>query len=131
MKVFQPTLQFMFPVRINSQLAATITKVSAMLGLALLLAGCSTFASRSNTGVVVSRTAQVRSSTAVVAADLLEVSRGDTVDIVDSQEVPDPSDNTRKELWYRVRAHDVDKTEGWIEARNIMPDDVLEKSRKL
>src|ERR1043166_7692873 len=46
-------------------------------------------------------------------------------------EIPDPTDNSKKELWYRVRARDVDKTEGWIEARNIMPDDVLEKSRKL
>src|SRR6185503_19236353 len=107
------------------------TKLIGVVALALLLAGCSTFASRGNTGVVVSRTAQIRSSTAVVAADLLEVSRGDGVDIVDSQEVPDPTDNTKKELWYRVRAHDVDKTEGWIEARNIMPNDVLEKSRKL
>ena len=78
-----------------------------------------------------SRTAQIRSSTAVVAADLLEVSRGDLIDIVDSAEVPDPTDNSRKELWYRVRARDTDKTEGWIEARNVMPDDVLEKSRKL
>ena len=93
--------------------------------------GCSAIASRGNSGVVVSRRAQIRSSTAVVAADLLEVSRGDGVDILDSMEVPDPSDNTKKELWYRVRARDIDKTEGWIEARNIMPDDVLEKSQKL
>ena len=106
-------------------------KIPAIIFAALIFAGCSTLASRGNSGVVVSRTAQIRSSTAVVAADLLEVSRGDTVDIVDSQEVPDPTDNTRKELWYRVRARDADKTEGWIEARNIMPDDVLEKSRKL
>jgi hypothetical protein len=98
---------------------------------AVFLGGCSTFASRGNSGVVVSRTAQIRSSTAVVAADLLEVSRGDLIDIVASAEVPDPTDNSKKELWYRVRARDADKTEGWIEARNIMPDDVLEKSRKL
>jgi hypothetical protein len=98
---------------------------------AVFLAGCSTLASRGNSGVVVSRTAQIRSSTAVVAADLLEVSRGDIVDILNSSEVPDPTDNSKKELWYRVRAGDADKTEGWIEARNIMPDDVLEKSRKL
>lgn len=98
---------------------------------ALVLAGCSTLASRGTSGVVVSRTAQIRSSTAVVAADLLEVSRGDSLDIIDSIEIPDPSDHSRKELWYRVRAHDADKTEGWIEARNIMPDDVLEKARKL
>ncbi|HEU5238239.1 MAG TPA: hypothetical protein VFU37_13975 [Pyrinomonadaceae bacterium] len=108
-----------------------ILVAAAGLLLALLLAGCSTLASRNNTGTVVARSAQIRSSTAVVAADLYEVSRGDTVDILDSVEVPDPSDNSRKELWYRVRARDAESTEGWIEARNIMPEEVLGKSRKL
>ena len=97
----------------------------------LLLGGCSTLASRSDTGVVVSRSAQIRSSTAVVAADLLEVSRGDVVDILDSIDIPDPSDNSKKERWYRVRSHEGDKIEGWIEARNIMPDKVLENAQKL
>jgi hypothetical protein len=97
----------------------------------LLLGGCSTLASRSNTGVVVSRSAQIRSSTAVVAADLLEVNRGDVIDLLDSIDIPDPSDNSKRERWYRVRAHDEDRTEGWIEARNIMPDKVLENARKL
>lgn len=106
-------------------------KFAALLCATFLLAGCSTFASRGNTGVVVSQRAQIRSSTAVVAADLLEVGRGDSVEILDSTEVPDPTDNTKTELWFRVRATDVDKTEGWIEARNVMPEDVLEKSRKL
>ena len=102
-----------------------------LIFLMLALSGCSTLASRSSTGTVVARSAQIRSSTAVVAADLLEVSRGYVVEILDSVEVPDPSDNTRKELWYRVRAQDDDKTEGWIEARNVMPEEVLAKSRKL
>lgn len=106
-------------------------RFALLLCATLLLAGCSTFASRGNTGVVVSRRAQIRSSTAVVAADLLEVSRGDSVEILDSTEVPDPTDNSRNELWYRVRATDVDKTEGWVEARNVMPEEVREKSRKL
>jgi hypothetical protein len=97
----------------------------------LVLGGCSSLASRSNTGVVVSRSAQIRSSTAVVAADLLEVNRGDVIDILDSIDIPDPSDNSKRERWYRVRAHDQDRTEGWIEARNIMPDKVLENARKL
>ena len=103
-----------------------------LLLLAVLsLGGCSTLASRSNTGVVVSRSAQIRSSTAVVAADLLEVNRGDVIDILDSVDIPDPSDNSKKERWYRVRSHDGDKIEGWIEARNIMPDKVLENAQKL
>ena len=102
-----------------------------LIGAALLAAGCTAIAGHTSTGVVVSRSAQIRSSTAVVAADLYEVKRGDTVDILDSLDVPDPSDNTKKERWYRVRARDEENTEGWIEARNIMPDDVLAKSQKL
>lgn len=97
----------------------------------LCLTGCSTLAGPGNTGVVVTRSAQIRSSTAVVAADLLEVNRGDVVDLLDSIDIPDPNDNSKRELWYRVRAHDSEKTEGWIEARNIMPDKVLENARKL
>ena len=104
---------------------------SLVLVPALLLAGCTTLANKSNTGVVVARSAQILSSTAVVSASLLEVNRGDQVDIMDQVDVPDPSDNTKKERWYRVRGHDEVKTEGWIEARNVMPDNVLEKARKL
>jgi hypothetical protein len=66
-----------------------------------------------------------------VAADLLEVNRGEVVDILDYVDVPDPNDNSKKERWFRVRAHDADKIEGWIEARNIMLDNVVESSRKL
>jgi hypothetical protein len=106
-------------------------KVLAALACLAALTGCSAIASRNNTGVVVSQRAQIRSSTAVVAADLLEVSRGDTLDLLDTVDIPDPSDNTKKERWYRVKARDADATEGWIEARNIMPEDVMAKSRKL
>jgi hypothetical protein len=93
--------------------------------------GCSTLAKKNDSGVVVSRRAQIRSSTAVVAADLLEVNRGDEVDILDSVDVSDPQDNSRKERWLRVRGHNDESTEGWIEARNVMPHDVLQSSRKL
>src|SRR5438105_4178743 len=106
-------------------------KTAILFASAILISACSTLASRNNTGVVVAHSAQIRSSTAVVAADLLEVNRGDTIDILDSIDIPDPSDNTKKERWYRVRGHDEEKTEGWIEARNIMPDNILEKARKL
>jgi hypothetical protein len=101
------------------------------LGLSLTFAGCSTLAKRNDSGVVVARRAQIRSSTAVVAADLLEVKRGEAVDIIDSVDVPDPTDNTKKERWFRVRAHNDETTEGWIEARNVMAQDVLEKTTKL
>src|SRR5437588_3498921 len=108
-----------------------IFRTASIVYLAVFLASCSAIASRNNTGVVVARSAQIRSSTAVVAADLLEVNRGDTVDILDSIDIPDPTDNTRKERWFRVRARDEEKAEGWIEARNIMPDEVLQKAHKL
>src|SRR6266852_98324 len=104
---------------------------SLVLLPALLVAGCSTLANKSNTGVVVARSAQILSSTAVGSANVLERNRGDIVDILEQVDVPDPSDNTKKERWYRVRAHDEQKTEGWIEARNIIPDKVLESARKL
>jgi hypothetical protein len=106
-------------------------KTGVVLILALVLLGCNTLASKNTTGVVVARRAQIRSSTAVVAADLLQVNRGDQVDILDSTDVADPSDNSRKERWLRVKAHDEDATEGWIEARNVMPEDVLADSKKL
>jgi hypothetical protein len=117
--------------RMRDRGRSLLLATQSLLLASLFLAGCSTLASRSNTGVVVTRSAQIRSSTAVVAADLLEVNRGDVVDILDSIDIPDPNDNSKRERWYRARAHDEEKTEGWIEARNIMPDKVLESARKL
>jgi len=113
------------------KLDTSIYKYLLILVALSMAPGCKTIAKQNNTGVVVARRAQIRSSTAVVAADLLEVDRGDAVDILDYQDVQDPSDNTKKERWLRVQAHDDDSTEGWIESRNVMPDDVLQASKKL
>ena len=107
------------------------SKTLLVFALVLISIGCKTLAQKGGTGVIVARRAQIRSSTAVVAADLLQVNRGDVIDILDSTDVTDPSDNSRKERWLRVKARDTDSTEGWIEARNVMPDDVLEESKKL
>ena len=106
-------------------------KTILILTPVLMLLGCSTLARQSSSGVVVARRAQIRSSTAVVAADLLQVNRGDQVQILDSTDVPDPNDNTKKERWLRVRGSDEEATEGWIESRNVMPEDVLDASKKL
>jgi hypothetical protein len=107
------------------------TKAIFICTLPLLLLGCKTLASKNSTGVVVARRAQIRSSTAVVAADLLQVNRGDQVDILDSTDVPDPNDNSKKERWLRVKAHDEETTEGWIESRNVMPEEVVAASKKM
>lgn len=77
-----------------------------------------------DTATVISKTAQIRTSYAVVAADLLEVKRGEKLDKLDEM-------NFEKVLWYRVRAHDEAATEGWIEAQHVITNEVLEKSKKL
>jgi hypothetical protein len=108
--------------------------LSAVLLGSLFLSGCGLFESVSGkfgtivganrTGTVIARLAYIRSSYAVVAADLLEVKRGQILDISDEMEF-------EKVLWYHVRARDEDQTEGWIEAQNVIPIELLDKSKKL
>lgn len=77
-----------------------------------------------DTATVIAKTAQIRTSYAVVAADLLEVKRGDRLDVLDQVEF-------EKVLWLRVRAGDEARTEGWIEAQNVITNNLLERSIKL
>ncbi|MEO8073102.1 MAG: SH3 domain-containing protein, partial [Acidobacteriota bacterium] len=108
--------------------------LSTVLIAALTFSGCglidgvfnnvSSLVGLNETGTVIAKSAQIRSSYAVVAADLLEVKRGETVDILDETDF-------EKVHWYRVHAHDEDDTEGWIEAQNLIVSDVLDKSKKL
>lgn len=105
-----------------------------LLSLLILLQGCSLLDSTlnsfsqavglSDTAIVIAKTAQIRTSYAVVAADLLEVKRGDRLDVIDQMEF-------EKVLWYRVRARDEENTEGWIEAQNVITSEVLERSQKV
>ena len=107
--------------------------LSTVLFAALAFSGCglvdgvfnnvSSLVGLNETGTVITKS-QIRSSYAVVAADLLEVNRGDVVDILDETDF-------EKVHWYRVRGHDEDETEGWIEAQNLILSDVLDKSKKL
>ncbi len=76
------------------------------------------------TGTVIAQRAQIRSSYAVVAADLLEVQRGDRLKILEETDF-------EKVKWYRVRANDEEETEGWIEAQNVILGEILDKSKKL
>ena len=89
-------------------------------------AGCSTLAGDEETGVVITRRAQVRSSTAVVAADLKEVVRGDELVILDSA-----TSSETGERWLRVRMRDQEETEGWIEARHVISEEMVNRSRNL
>ena len=97
-----------------------------LLSAVILGGGCSTFAGKQETGVVVARRAQVRSSIAVVAADLKEVVRGDELEILDSATAPETN-----ERWLRVRTRDAEPLEGWIESRNVISEEMVERSRRL
>ena len=111
-----------------------ITVLSTILIASLFMNGCGFFSGiynnvtglvgLSSTGKVIASRAQIRSSYAVVAADILEVKRGDSLDILEEFEF-------EKVRWYRVRAHDEDQTEGWIEAQNVIVNELIEKSRKI
>ena len=111
-----------------------IIVLSTILIASLLLNGCGVVSGiynnvtglvgLSNTGKVIAFRAQIRSSYAVVAADILEVKRGDTLDILEDFEF-------EKVHWYRVRAYDEDQTEGWIEAQNVITSELIEKSKKI
>lgn len=77
------------------------------------------------TGTIISKSAYIRSSYALVAADLLEVKRGQQVEVLEIEQ------NDDDVIWYRVRANDEDATEGWIESQNVIIEESLDKSRKL
>jgi hypothetical protein len=100
---------------------------------AIFISGCDSTVGQmvglTKMGTVIARRAQIRSSGAVVAADLVEVNRGRRVEILD--EAVFENEVTGKEKWYRVRVNDDEQTEGWIEARNVLTEDLLEQSRKL
>lgn len=96
-----------------------------LLLAASFASGCGALAGKEDTGVVIARRAQVRSSMAVVAADLKEVVRGDVLEILDSTSAENG------ERWLQVRTRDAEGVEGWIEARNVIPQELIERSRQL
>ena len=91
------------------------------------VSGVTSVLGATDTATVIAKTAQIRTSFAVVAADLLEVKRGDQLDVLDTVESPE----IKGLIWYRVRAHDDAQTEGWIEAQNVITSDTLSRSKKL
>jgi hypothetical protein len=128
------TLQIRSVVDASRKFAAFLLLASAPF----VAAGCKTLAGSHRTGVVIARRAQVRSSTAIVAADLKEVLRGEAVDIIDAKDTKAAEAGNSGEVveqggerWLRVRTHDAEGTEGWIESRNVMPQEVLERSQRL
>lgn len=101
-------------------------RLALTLFLLCVASACTTLAGKEERGAVIALRAQVRSSTAIVAADLKEVVRGDELDILDSITVPDTG-----ERWLHVRTRDAEPLEGWIEARNVISHEMIERSRRI
>src|SRR5262245_31387543 len=103
-----------------------LTLSLALLGL--VQTGCNVLSGSilgpTDNATVIAKTAQIRTSYSVVAADLLEVKRGDQLDVIDETDF-------EKVRWYRVRAHDEAETEGWIEAQNVITSATLARSKAL
>lgn len=119
----------MFESKVKENLNLKIISFVALsIALGVLLAGCSAITGKTRSGTVIAKRAYIRSSTAVVAADLLEVVRGDKLDILDSTTAEKENGGER---WLRVRAHDASNTEGWIEARNVIQQDLLNRSEEI
>ena len=108
------------------RLKVLVAILISFIGLAQT--GCGLFDTgvlgQGDTATVIAKTAQIRTSYAVVAADLLEVKRGDRLDVIDEVDF-------EKVHWYRVRAHDDTQTEGWVEAQNVITSATLARSQKL
>ena len=111
-------------LRVKIFISAVISVFVAAFSGCGYLSNVASLVGAGDTATVIANTAQIRSSYAVVAADLLEVKRGERLDVLDQMEF-------EKVSWFRVRAHDEDTTEGWIEAQNIITEGTLKKSQKL
>jgi hypothetical protein len=108
---------------------------SALTGLLAALA-CVLFAScglisgdsKIGEGIVMAPKLKIRSSTAPVALDLTEVKRGDRLDIIDHAEVKTP---TQVDEWYKVKTKAKDAVTGWVRARDLINQSIIEKSDDL
>jgi hypothetical protein len=103
---------------------AVLAGAVALSGCSMMEASSSGFFGQADKATIISSKAQIRSSYSIVATDLLEVKRGQKLDILGETDY-------NNEHWFQVRADDSDNTEGWIEARNVITKSVLEKSAAL
>jgi hypothetical protein len=119
----------------NSSLRARLRAASALafacclLASALATGGC-IFSDEKpmDEGIVRSETADVYSSTALVALKVATVKRGDVLDILRKEDVTGP---TSTETWLQVRLKDDAETNGWIEARHVVRQDVVNQTAEI
>src|SRR5215470_5330321 len=106
------------------------TVTIAVCGFGIALAGCGILSgdSKIGEGIVIAPRLKIRSSTAQVALDLAEVKRGDKLEILDHAEVKTP---TQVDEWYKVRTRAADGVVGWVQARDMVNQSVVDKSEDL
>jgi hypothetical protein len=106
-----------------------IVLVAALLAASLGTAGCLlSDADVVDEGVVRSETADVFSSTALVSLKVASVKRGDQVEILRRESVAGP---TYTEEWVQIRLNDDAETSGWLEARHVVSEKVVEQSKEI
>ena len=96
----------------------------------VFVAGCGLISgdSKIGEGIVMAPKLKIRSSTAPVALELTEVKRGDRLDIIDHAEVKTP---TQVDEWYKVKTKAKDAVTGWVRARDLINQSIVEKSDEL
>ena len=108
---------------------ARATGIGLLLASTLFAAGC-VFSddSAEEKGLVRSEQADVYSSTALVALKVATLKRGDAVQILRREAVTGP---TSTENWLQIRMKDDAETAGWVEARHVVSEKVVEKTKEI
>jgi hypothetical protein len=98
--------------------------------LSIALAACSILSgdAKIGEGIVIAPRLKIKSSTAQVALELAEVKRGDKLEILDHAEVKTP---TQVDEWYKVRTKATDGVVGWVQARDMVNQSVVDKTEDL
>ncbi|MGH9765684.1 MAG: hypothetical protein ACREDR_04300 [Blastocatellia bacterium] len=109
---------------------ALVAVICLTFSLAILLSGCSALSgdAKIGEGVVNANVLQIRSSTAMVSLNVAQAKKGDRLDILDQMEVKTP---TRVVEWYKVRTKVTPLVTGWVEARSIVSESIIDKTEKL
>jgi len=107
-----------------------LTVAIAVCGFGIAAGGCGILSgdTKIGEGIVIAPRLKIRSSTAQVALDLAEVKRGDKLEILDHAEVKTP---TQIDEWYKVRTKATDGVVGWVQARDMVNQSVVDKTEDL
>jgi len=107
-----------------------ITRAIIVCAVGTFLAGCGVLSgdTKIGEGIVIAPKLKIRSSTAQVALDLAEVKRGDKLEILDHAEIKTP---TQVDEWYKVRTKSTDGVVGWVQARDMVNQSVVDKTEDL